>query len=108
MAVALLQAACDVLFLELDSSDGDLSDARDGELDGGVAVDGLGEEEGPHLGLHLGEEWLDHLRDEHRVPDGGVARLNHLLHVWLRVPHLHLKRYTTRNITRQTTTSYIF
>lgn len=90
MAVSLLHAAGDVLLLELDGGDCDLADARDGELDSSVAVDGLGEEHGTHLRLYLGEERLDHLRDEHRVPDGGVPCLHYLLHVWLRVANLHI------------------
>lgn len=90
MAVALLVAASDVLLLKLDGGVGDLADASDGKLDGSVAIDGLGEEEWPHFGLHLGEQRLYNLRDEYRVPDGGVARLHDLLHVRLGVPHFHL------------------
>ena len=90
VVVALLVAAGDVLLLKLDGGVGDLADAGDGELDGGVPIDGLGEEEWPHLCLHLGEQRLDHLCNEHRVPDGGVARLHDLLQVWLGVPHFYL------------------
>lgn len=107
IVVSFLVAASDVFLLELDGGVGDLADARDGELDGGVSVDGLGEEERPHLGLHLGEQRLDHLCDEHRVPDGGVARLHDLLHVGLRVSHLHLSAKTRSVSASQTPAFYM-
>lgn len=92
VVVTFLVAAGDVLLLKLDSGVGDLTDACHGELDGGVAVDGFGEEQRSYLRLHLSEQGLDDLRDEYRVPDGGVARLHDLLHMWFGVPHLHLPR----------------
>lgn len=92
VVVTFFVAASDVLLLKLDGGVGDLTDARHSELDSSVAVDSLSEEQRPHLRLHLGEQRLDYLCDKHRVPNGGVARLHDLLHMWLGVPHFHLWR----------------
>lgn len=54
VTVTFLHATGDVLLLELNRRNGHLADARDGELDGSIAVDSLGEEHGMYFGLDLG------------------------------------------------------